>query len=755
MKGIIKTLALVFFTLTSMMSTSQIQYEGEPHNWSNKTLTDEIPKVRFGELDMDLVRSQDEVTDQYKETPFRFGIEHEVEIDLLNESKISTVENGGTLFQYGIECEGATSISMNFSSFILPKGCEVFIWNSDRSSFKGKYDYRNTEGKDHLAVGLLHDDFVVVELFVPVDVQLNEVELKLNQITHGYRSIVNKFESADRGPFGSSGPCNINVNCPEGADWQTEKKSVALIVEGGFAVCSGALVNNTNNDGTPYFLTANHCLGGGVGSWVFYFNHEHEDCSGSTGPTDQSVSGSDLVASNSGSDFALLLLDETPPSEFDVEYAGWDATDDEGSVTAAVGIHHPSGDVKKICFEEDAPDHAFQGGAQVWYIDEWEEGVTEGGSSGSPLFDQNHRIIGQLYGGWAACSGSVNNGQPDWYGRFGVSWDGSSPSTRLKDWLDPGNTGVMVLNGYPEGFVSAEYDVASSGILGVESSVCLSSITPTAVVRNNGSAILTSCTITYSINGGDEQVYNWTGSLEQNESEEVVLNSLDLEEGDNILEVVMTNPNNEEDGNDFNNTTVVEFQAFTGPIYLLTVEIVLDDYGSETTWEIFSGSDTYYTGGPYDDDSDGTLVSEQVCVSEGCYQFAIYDSFGDGICCGFGDGSYAVLGPNNNVQASGGDFGDYEVTTVCTPPINVEENSPFNLAKIYPNPANEFIVIEGMKQGYRMDFKIISSTGQLVQNGSINSNSRFEVDVQNLSKGLYFIQLNSDQETEIQKIVIE
>ena len=52
----------------------------------------------------------------------------------------------------------------------------------------------------------------------------------------------------------------------------------------------------------------------------------------------------------------------------------------------------------------------------------WEDGVTEPGSSGSPSFDQNHRIIGQLYGGAAACSGSVNNGAYDYYGRMDVSW---------------------------------------------------------------------------------------------------------------------------------------------------------------------------------------------------------------------------------------------------------------------------------------------------------------------------------------------
>ena len=144
----------------------------------------------------------------------------------------------------------------------------------------------------------------------------------------------------------------MNVNCPEGADWQNEKKAVALIVEGGSAVCSGALVNNTAQDGTPYFLTANHCLSGGnpTANWVYYFNHESATCTGNTGPTNQSISGSTLKANRAGSDFCLVHLNDTPPQSWDVWYAGWDNSDDAAAVSSAVGIHHPDGDVKKISF---------------------------------------------------------------------------------------------------------------------------------------------------------------------------------------------------------------------------------------------------------------------------------------------------------------------------------------------------------------------------------------------------------------------
>ena len=161
-----------------------------------------------------------------------------------------------------------------------------------------------------------------------------------------------------------------------------------------------------------------------------------------------------MLVSDGGSDVALIQLSEPPPASWNIEYAGWDAS---GAIPEnATGIHHPSGDVKKICFEENSPYESSTGGAQVWWIDAWEAGVTEPGSSGSPLFDQNHRIIGQLYGGAAACSGSVNNGAYDFYGRFNISWN-----LGLSEYLDPQNSGVLVLDGFPTGF-NTDYGCTSA-----------------------------------------------------------------------------------------------------------------------------------------------------------------------------------------------------------------------------------------------------------------------------------------------------
>ena len=621
-------------------SQAQVSQGGEPLNWTDKHLSEAIDFMTMPSINLNQLQQEDMVVDQVKSAPYRFGVEFEVALNAQNSGHWTFLPSQDmAIWTLGISCPGARTMNFVFSKYKMIKGASLYIWTSNRDEFIGSFNEKNNSDAQVLGTTILHADQVVIELQVPMS-RMHEVELELGQVVHGYRPVLLSHFDDDmeqRGPYGTSGSCNNNVNCAVGADWQVEKRAVAMILSGGSALCTGSLVNNTANDGTPYFLTANHCYSNTVGSWVFVFNHETTGCTGTTGPTNQTVSGSVLRAKNAGSDFCLLELNSIPPASYNVQYAGWDASD-AASVTSAVGIHHPSGDLKKISFENNAVPQGTWSGAQTWDVQQWDDGITEGGSSGSPLFDQNHRIIGQLYGGLSGCSGSVENGEGDSYGRFGISWNtGTTSATRLRDWLDPGNSGVLILDGYPDGFVAAALDANASAINDVPATTCSNSVSPGVTILNQGSSNLTSVNIQYQWNNGASQVQSWSGNLAQGQSAVVTLPAQTLIAGTNTLSVTLTNPNNGTDENLNNNA--------------LTATVNYIDAGSSTSLPYLN--DLTNTAFPYAGwqltNNDGGITWAQTTVANGggvlkydCYNYDVQGEVDDFVTSPFAINSNSV-----------------------------------------------------------------------------------------------------------------
>jgi hypothetical protein len=748
----IKKLLSVLAFSVAFAAMAQVSFGGFPYNWEDKHVSPQISFTTMPAIDIESLAAEDAVVDQYKEAPYRFGFEHETAFGL-DQASWRSIDENKSIWQFGIECASARTINLIFEDFYLPKGAEMFIWSADREEFLGSFNHKNNQEYRVLATSILQSDKIVVEVQANNQVK-DQVSFVVSMVVHGYRPVLmNHFADFDveRGPYGSSGSCNNNVNCPVGAEWQVEKRSVALILEGGNASCTGALVNNTANDGTPYFLTANHCYtAGATPNWVFVFNHETTGCTGSTGLTNQTISGCTLKARRAGSDFCLLQLSSAPPASYNVQYAGWDASD-AATVTSAVGIHHPSGDVKKISFENNAVPQGTWGGAQTWDVQQWDDGITEGGSSGSPLFDQNHRIIGQLFGGASACSGSNENGQGDSYGRFGVSWDaGASASARLKEWLDPGNTGALVLDGYPTGAVVAQLDASAASITNVPSNVCGSSVSPVFSLVNNGATTLISCTIQYTVNGGSVQTINWTGSIAQYASANVNLPAITLINGANTIVVTVVNPNGSADENANNNSVSVSCNAVVGPTVTVTVDITFDNYSDETSWEIqqngsvIASSNGFYPAG-------ATSISESVCVAPGCYDFIINDDYGDGICCAYGNGSYSVSDAVGTSLAAGGTFTNSETTNFCLSGSGVEGLIETDIT-LYPNPAQNEIQLIGAFAN--SDLYIIDVAGNVVVSTKTLS-ANVKVDTSNLANGYYIVKLVSAGKVDSLPLIIK
>lgn len=409
---------------------AQVSFGGRPYGLTKSHQLPDAPLVVMPLVDAPTLMAEDEARQlQGIKGPYRFGFNHMVDLGMENSGVWKTMPNGDAVWRLAIECPGAYSINFEFHDYVVPEGAKVFVYNV-AGEVLGAFTAESNPGHTILGVTQLAGDRITIEYVEPLALR-GQGHLRVGQVTHAYRDIMHADMTKG---FGTSGSCNNNVICAVGDNWRNQIRSVAMITVGGQGLCTGTLINNCANDGTPYFLTANHCLGGN-NSWVFRFNWDSPTCTPTTNaPTNQTVSGSTLKANSAGSDVALLQLNSTPPASYDVFYTGWDKS--TTPPTASTCIHHPDGDIKKISFDNQAAVADNSGGLSSWHILAWEDGTTEPGSSGSGLWNQNGLLIGQLYGGEASCGNNVN----DFFGRFSVSYP------LLTTWLGScGNT----LQGYP------------------------------------------------------------------------------------------------------------------------------------------------------------------------------------------------------------------------------------------------------------------------------------------------------------------
>ncbi|MFN8276554.1 MAG: T9SS type A sorting domain-containing protein [Chitinophagales bacterium] len=364
-----------------------------------------------------------------------------------------------------IAAPGAQGILVYPDSMLLPEGGKLFIYSTDKKLHFGPYTHSDNPEGGSFALDLVATDEIILEYNAPA--AMATPSLHINEIGYAYRMVKKK---SDR-DFGGSGSCEVNVNCPEGADWLAQKNSVARIllkISNTFGWCSGALINNARLDCTPYILSADHCYQddqtqttastSDLNQWKFYFKYESGSCANPAAePASKVFTGCTFTANSNdnggatGSDFVLLKLKSTPADSLNLFYAGWDASG--AAADSGVGIHHPEGDIKKIStFKSRLTSDSYGNTVAnthwsvTWNATSTGHGVTEQGSSGSPIFNAEHLVVGALTGGYSKCADPT---QPDYYGKLSYSWisNGIANNRRLKPWLDPDNTGLLKLNG--------------------------------------------------------------------------------------------------------------------------------------------------------------------------------------------------------------------------------------------------------------------------------------------------------------------
>ena len=447
----------------------------------------DVPQHITARLDFNRINAEDAAAD-HKGNPggIRYAISEAVKVLPQRVGEWSTFERGRSIWRYRVTSADAVHINYGFARFRLPQSAQLRVLDGNGNALirdlgaadnddHGQYWTPPLPGADHL-----------IELTIN-SAEVPDLELELSHIGVGYRGYGKTHAKAVK-----SGSCNTDVVCLASNDpWFRNSRSVGVLSEAGSRYCTGSLVNNTANDRKMYFITATHCevTAGTAPSLVVVWNFQSPTCRnpGSTasgsgavvGPLTQFNSGSIFRAATNNpfagggaagtrSDNTLLELDDPADPAFNLYWAGWDRSNVGATCTAqnrCASIHHPNGDEKRITFSRT---NLVQGNITSatgvhWFV-QWDEtpvalpnmvnppvslppSITEPGSSGSPLYNASYRLVGVLSGGASFC-GAGSADLNDLYGKIAHAWDGlGTPATRLRDWLDPGSTGLQTLNG--------------------------------------------------------------------------------------------------------------------------------------------------------------------------------------------------------------------------------------------------------------------------------------------------------------------
>lgn len=438
----IKLLGIVVLCLLAATNhvDAQLSINGVPESF-NLTLKDAviIPSLELDSVHVEKMLKEDIAF----RIDNRFGAVKQLSVNIKEAGVKTEVSGKGTIWQYRIDSKDALSLGVFFKSFNLPQGARLFFYDSTKSYILGAFSDLNNNAENQLPVAEFPGKNLIIEYFEPLSAQF-QGDLVIGSISQAYVDLE------------AVATTRIGINCPQGANWQEEKNCVCLMTfsdNSDSYYCTGALINNVREDGTPYFLTANHCISNEAeaGTLVTYFGYENSTCSSNDASKKKTLAGASLKATNSYSDFSLLQLKEYPSTDYNPFYAGWNAAGDLPS--SGVGIHHPQGTPKciavdnnqvtsypySISWTDESSRVTSTTLANTHWLAAFNEGDTEAGSSGSPLFDQNKRIVGQLHGGGDSES---------LYGKFSLSWNYSSTySKQLAHWLDPDNSGTRAIDG--------------------------------------------------------------------------------------------------------------------------------------------------------------------------------------------------------------------------------------------------------------------------------------------------------------------
>jgi hypothetical protein len=691
-----------------------------------------VEAVNLVKPNMQQLLEEDAINDELGRA-YRVGTLIQVNLSPMNSGTWTTLSDGSKVWQLQIKSKDALALGIYFSEdVVLPAGSKLFAFNKNKNHVIGAYTANTPRFQ---AMQMVEGDVFTLEYHAPAHV-LTYPTININEVTYFYRGVedfVNEFRTL---PLMKAASCQVDVACtPESNGWAEQIRSVVHYTfnqSGGTFVCSAATINNTANDCKPYILTAWHCgeraAGSSIASWVWYWNYQKTTCQPNANGSDpskgnQTMTGGNVRASSgsgtlnnppgngqvAGSDFYLVELNSTIPTAYNAYFAGWDRNNT--GATSGVGIHHPAGSAKKIStFTATLTNTSFNGGGNghfwrvIWSATANGHGVTEGGSSGSPIFNQNKLIVGQLTGGSSFCNAT---NQPDIYGKVRSDWDlcGTTNTAQLKPWLDPTNSGVTTLLGHSCG----------SGGGGGGGGYC-------------------AATATHACATGDEYVAN------------VTLNTINN-----------TSPCGQYSNFTSQTTTLVRGQQYTVSVNTAIVGSQNVAYldNQIAVWIDFNNNQTFET-------------SERVGLTTVAQNtaFPVQYSFTVPVGASLGNVRMRVrmnyLPDDGNIDPCGtfewGETEDYTINIVNSgggSGVGIEDEATEALS-IYPNPSTGEFFIDATQMGLEsFELQVFDLQGALLHEEDFNALDVKSLDLSRLAKGVYNIRLISGDYVVVKRIVIQ
>ena len=372
-------------------------------------------------------------------------------------------------------------------------------------------------------------------------------------------------------------------------------------------------------------------------------------------------------------------------------------------------------------------------------------GPQTGGGMGSN-YNHMHRLVHMITGQWGFEISTTSSGSfVDETFTYTIPSDYNGVDVNLSElnviaFISETQQNIISGAEYTPTFDGLEYS-NDAAILGIEENLngnCGDSASPVVVIQNSGYDNLTNFSIEYSINNGNTQSHNWSGSLGSLASTSIELPAINYSPSDtNSINITISDDdNNQNNSNDFYFN-----QSSSYDTAIVTLNLVTDNYASETSWQLTDSSGYIIAQNGSLSNASTYSTEIEIPTSDECYTFTINDTYGDGICCGYGVGSYSITDDSGNTIISGGEFSSVDTST-----FRVGEtlgiNSIFeNDLNIFPNPSNGVFNIKTSLNN--STYKIYNLIGQQVKSGLIKNGANL-IDLRNSIDGVYFMTIQTE-----------